>query len=61
MRVRLVLPLLLLALVGAGCATVMNKVGTLAARVMTGSTSDLSEINYMVTYTDQSVPTESGP
>ncbi len=60
MRVRLVLPLLLLALVGAGCATVMNKVGTLAARVMTGSTSDLSEINYMVTYTDQSVPTESG-
>ena len=44
----------------AGCGTVMNKVGTLAARMMTGSTDDLSEINYMISYADRSVPTESG-
>ena len=58
-RTRLALPLTLLLLTVAGCGTVMNQVGTLAARVMTGSTSDLAEINYMVTYTDQAAPEES--
>ena len=55
-RTRLALPLALLLLTVAGCGTVMNQVGTLAARVMTGSTSDLAEINYMVTYSDQAAP-----
>ena len=58
MRVRLLLALLVLA--ASGCAAVMNRVGTMAAGLMTGSTDDLSEINYMVTYTDRSVPTASG-
>ena len=60
MRLRLFPLVLALAVVGAGCATVMNRVGTMVAGAMTGSTDDLSEVNYMVTYTDRSVPTESG-
>ena len=38
----------------------MNTVGTLAARALTGSTDDLSAVNYTVTYTDRSVPEASG-
>lgn len=59
MRTRFAL-VLVLAVSAAGCATVMNRVGTMAAGLLTGSTSDLSEINYVVTYSDQSVPAETG-
>ena len=60
MRLRLALPLALVVLASAGCGTVMNQVGTLAARMMTGSTDDLGAVNYQITYSDQSVPAESG-
>ena len=59
MRFRLAL-LAAFAVALSGCSTVMNQVGTLAARAMTGSTGDLAEVNAIVTYTDRAVPTESG-
>ena len=51
---------LALILFAAGCGSVMNRIGTMAAGMMTGSTDDLSAINYQIVYTDQAVPTESG-
>lgn len=59
LRLRVVL-FLAVALGATGCSTVMTRVGTLAARAMTGSTDDLSEVNYMLTYTDAAPPSESG-
>ena len=60
MRLRSLAALAVVLVASSGCGAVMNQVGTLAARAMTGSTDDLGAVNTMVTYTDQAVPAESG-